>query len=106
MYGDEIIPTDCLKYHITSTGKIWGLKNEELLDGEAQRRRELIGNSFDTPEAAALAKAKQEARTRLAPYASRELRVINGELAIVEKFHFTKEECDLLRGDVILLAGA
>lgn len=103
MYG-EIIPTDCLKYHITSTGKIYGLKREELMKGDSQKRRELLGNSFDTPEAAALAKAKQEARTRLTPYVSKELRVIDGELAIIEKFHFTDEERDLLRGDVILLA--
>ncbi len=104
MFGVDKIPNGYLKYYITSTGKIWGIQNEECLDGDAQKRREMLGNSFNTPEEAALAKVKQEATTRLAPYARKELRIEDGDLTIVTKYHLGPKERELLEGDVILLA--
>ena len=100
------LPSDWLKYYLTQTGKIWGVRTEDLLSGDAQQRRELIGNSFDTYEEAALAKIKLEASHRLAPYAKKHLQIIDGSPAIVTKFHLTTEEYNLLKGDIVILANS
>ena len=99
------IPDNQLGYYITGTGKIWWIAKEEVLSGDAQQRREQIGNSFRTPEEAALAKVKLEARNRLAPYAEKQLRIIDGCPAIVTKFHLDEKNYKQLRGDIRLLAG-
>lgn len=98
------VSTNWLKYYITSGGKIWGVAREELLSGDAQQRRELIGNSFNTPEEAALAKAKLEASKRLTPYVEKRLQTVNGCPAIVSIFHLNRDEYKLLEGDIKLLA--
>ena len=99
------IPKGKLKYYITSTGKIWWISREEVLSDSAQQRRELIGNSFDTPEDAAFAKVKLEAIMRLSPFAEKELRTVDGCPAIITKFHLDDINENLLQGDIMLLAG-
>lgn len=47
-------------YFITSGGRIWGVSDEEKINGEAQERRNIMGNCFKTPEEACLVKAKQK----------------------------------------------
>ncbi len=98
------LPRDWLKYYLTSTGKIWGVKRDELMEGDAQRRREMMGNSFNTPEEASLAKVKLEALHRLMPYMKNQLRIINGDPAIVTRFSMPYQDYRLLQGDIALLA--
>lgn len=101
---EQELPRDWIRYYITSTGKIWGVKKEELMEGDAQKRRELIGNSFNSPEEASLAKVRLEAFNRLLPHMSNQLKVENGAPTIVTRFHLTDEEYHLLQGDIALLA--
>lgn len=98
------VPKDWLKYYITSTGKIAGVKKEEILEGDAQQRRELIGNSFNTPEEASLAKVKLEAFNRLRPYMVREFKMIHGTPTIVTRFNIPNQDYHYLQGDIALLA--
>lgn len=93
-----------LSYYLTGTGKIGGVKREELLEGDAQQRRELIGNSFNTPAEASLAKAKLEAFNRLKPYMISEFKIVYDTPTIVTKFNIPKQDYHYLQGDIALLA--
>lgn len=105
MEQDERIPDGCLSYYITSGGRIWGVKDAKLLDGSAQKRREVLGNSFASPMEAALVKAKIEAWARLSPYASSRVYVSNGvPMMMVEFVVPDSMSLEALKNDVELLA--
>lgn len=94
------------RYYLTSGGRIWGVSNQEKLDGEAQSRRELLGNDYSSAEEAALAKAKIEARTRTEKYAQKMLRFDDNGNPIIE-FHYSLPAYDreALINDLRLLVG-
>ncbi|MDO4746792.1 MAG: hypothetical protein Q4A70_00390 [Candidatus Saccharibacteria bacterium] len=102
--SDIKVPSNWLSYYLTGTGKIAGVKREELLEGDAQQRRELIGNSFSTPKEASHAKAKLEALNRLKPYTVREFKMDYNTPTIITKFKIPDREYHLLQGDIALLA--
>lgn len=92
----ENIPNDYLRYYITGGGRIAGLKNEDLLDGDAQRRRELLGNSFMSAEEASYAKCQMEAWARLKDHAICKLTVKDGKPVIEIEFDFTTQDGELM----------
>ena len=98
------MPNNCINYYITGSGRIWGVQKEELVNGEAQSRRNIIGNSFKTAKEASLAKAKLEAIHRLAPYAEKEYKIVDGVPAITIKFFCNEDNKETVRNDVRLLA--
>lgn len=106
MEQDERIPDGCLSYYITSGGRIWGVKDAKLLDEDAQKRREVLGNSFASPMEAALAKAKIEAWARLSPYANSRVYVSNNGVPIMMVEFVVPDSMSLeaLKNDVELLA--
>ena len=101
---NRIIPADFKSYYVTGAGRISYAKRKEILEGDAQKRRELMGNAFNSYEAAALAKVKLEATNRLKPYAEKELCAIKGVPTIITKYHIPKEKYDELMCDLNLLA--
>lgn len=94
------------RYYITSAGRIWGVGNEERLDGEAQMRRELMGNDFATPEEAAFAKAQLEAKVRTEKYAEKVLRLDADNNPVIEvRYHFPNNDREPLLNDLRMLVG-
>ena len=73
------IPCDCVNYYITSAGRIWGTKSEDRLKGDAQERRNVLGNNFKTPEEAAMAKAQLEAWNRVKDYIRKKIVIRDGQ---------------------------
>ena len=90
------------KYYITSAGRIWGVK-PETEDTEAQTRRNVMGNNFDSLEKAALAKARIEAWARVRKYALRKMRYEDGKPVLEFYFDFPKNESSYLEGDLRIL---
>ena len=92
------------RYYITSAGRIWCVGDEEKLEGEAQTRRELLGNDFSSAEEAALAKAKQEARVRTEKYAQKTLRFDENNNPVIElRFILPSNDRNPLINDIRLL---
>lgn len=91
-----------VKYYITSGGRIWGVR-PETEDTEAQARRNVMGNNFDSLEKAALAKARIEAWSRVRNYATKKLRYEDGKPVIEIYFGFPKDKSECLEGDLRIL---
>lgn len=77
--ANNAIPRNCVNYFITSSGRIWGTKSEDCLEGEAQERRNVLGNNFKTPEEAAMAKAQLEAWNRVRNYIRKKIIIRDGQ---------------------------
>lgn len=90
------------RFYITSGGRIWGVK-PDTEDTEAQNRRNVMGNNFDSLEKAALAKARIEAWSRVKNYAIKKLRYEKGKPVLEFTFDFPKETAILLEGDLRVL---
>ena len=90
------------RFYITSGGRIWGLR-PETEDTEAQNRRNVMGNSFDSLEKAALAKARIEAWARVKDYAIKKRRYDEGKPVLEFTFNFPKETARYLEGDLRVL---
>lgn len=93
-----------LNFYITSGGRIWGIENEEKLNGEAQERRNVMGNSFTTAEEACYTKSQIEAWARLKKYAERRVVFRNGNPIIELEFHLPTKEPETFNNDIMLLA--
>ena len=91
-------------FYITSGGRIWGIANNEKLNGEAQERRNVMGNSFNTAEEACYTKSQIEAWARLKKYTERRVVFRNGNPIIELEFHLPTEESGTFDSDIILLA--
>ena len=89
-------------FYITSGGRIWGTK-PETEDTEAQTRRNVMGNNFESLEKAALAKARIEAWARVRNYVVKKLRYEDGKPVLEFHFDFPKNESDYLEGDLRVL---
>lgn len=91
-------------FYITSGGRIWGVVNEDKLKGEAQERRNVIGNSFSTVEEACYVKNQLEAWARLKKYVERRITFRNGNPVLELEFHLPAKEGEIFNNDVMLLA--
>lgn len=90
-------------YYITSAGRIWGVTDEEKLKGEAQERRNVLGNSFRTVEEACYAKSQIEAWARLKPYAKTRVIFRNGNPVMEVEFYLPAGE-PAFKSDILLLS--
>lgn len=96
-------PQNCVNYYITSGGRIWGVKDREKLEGEAQERRDVLGNNFKSAEAAALAKAQLEAWNRLKGYIRKRIITREGQPVLEFICNFPVDEYPQLSEDLSIL---
>ena len=100
----EKIPQDCRFYYLTSGGRVWGVSKDELVEGDAQKRREMLGNNFETAEEACVAKAQLEAWARLKKYAHMSLTNRGGRPVLEVMFDFSEDDATSM-SDLRLVAG-
>lgn len=100
---NNAIPHDCVNYFITSSGRIWGTKSEDRLKGDAQERRNVLGNNFKTPEEAAMAKAQLEAWNRVRNHIRKKIIIRDGQPVLELICDFPTDNYSNLSEDLSLL---